>query len=529
MGKLYDCDLEEDLTLKMYKGINKLYEYVSVTLGPRGRNVILHKKGLNPIITKDGVTVAEFLELDDPFENAAVQILKQASRKTNIEAGDGTTTSTVLAASIIEKALPHLATGASPIELKRGIDYTVEKIVANIKDMSRPISSEEDIAHIASISANNDKVIGELVARAVTAVGKDGSVIIEKGKSIHTVLDFLDGFHIDSGFCSNAFINNERKQNVIFDDCLVFVADMKIEKVEQIFPILEMVINENKPLIIIATEIEGEALAALITNAQRAMAGVTGSMKLAAMRAPKFGEERREILKDIAIATGGDVASDIGLSIDNFKLENLGSAKKFEIYRRNALVAGPGGTIENLSERIEVLKETMSQSDDLHECERIQDRISRLASGAAIIKVGGATEIEVEEKKARIEDAIEAVKSAQVEGIVAGGGTSLLHASRNLDLSGLSEEQKVGASILLKAIYTPIRRMAENAGLKPDIIEEAVLAMPENEGYDFYNREPCNMLERGIIDPAKVTICALRNAASAASTLLLTGRAIVEK
>ena len=529
MTKVYDCDLDEDLTLKMYKGVNKLYEYVSVTLGPRGRNVILHKKGLPPIITKDGVTVAEFLDLEDPFENAAVQILKQASRKTNIEAGDGTTTSTVLAASMIEKALPHLATGASPIELKRGIDFTVGKIVENIREAASPISSEEDIAHIASISANNDETIGNLVARAVSSVGKDGSVIIEKGKSINTILDFMDGFHVDAGFCSTAFINNARKQSVVFEDCLILIADMKFDKIDQIFPVLEMVHHENKPLIIVATDVESEALAALITNAQRAMAKVPGSMKIAAMRAPKFGEERREILKDIAIATGGEVISMTGVNLENFKLEHLGAAKKVEIYRKNSLFAGPMGDVEKLSERIDILKEIISQSDDLHECERIQDRISRLASGAAIIKVGGATEIEVQEKKHRIEDAIEAVKSAQLEGIVAGGGTALLHAAKNLDLSSLSEEQRAGASILLKAIRTPIRRMAENAGLKPDIIEETVNSMERNCGYDFYSRESCDMLERGIIDPAKVTICALQNGASAASTLLLTGRAIVEK
>lgn len=513
---------QQALQEKLASGVKKLTDNVAATYGPRGRNVILHQKGKNPIITKDGVTVAQFIDFEDPFENVAAQILKQASAKTAQDAGDGTTTATILARAIFEKAQKYITAGASPTEIKRGVDKTVEKVVSNLKDISTTIKSKEDIEHIATISANGDKIIGQLIAKAVDLVGKDGAITIQEARSVETSLDLVEGFRFDSGFLSSKFITDERRNVVKYEDPLILVTDNNIEHVEDMLPVLEMVARDGRPLLIVAENVEGQALAALIMNSMR------GSLKVAAVKAPKYGEERRNILKDLSIAIGATfISRESGLSLKTTKLEHMGSAKTIEISKYWTTLVGGNGNLEEVDRRITNLKAEIDQTDSLHECEQIQERITRLASGIAIIRVGGATEIEMVEKRHRIEDALEAVKSAQQEGIVPGGGTALLLATQNLDLELENEDQKMGTKIICEACAEPVRQMAENAAQSPDLVINAI-KNNENKGFDFKNGELVDMLEQGIVDPVKVTRCALQNAASVATTLFTTNHAIVE-
>jgi len=521
MSKEYSSG--SSLHKKVLDGVNILADNVASTLGPRGRNVILHKKGAPPIITKDGVTIAQFIDLTDPFENAGAQILKQASAQTNTDAGDGTTTATVLAREILVRAQRYLAAGHSPVELKRGIDKAVSAIVANLEKASVPIMSEDDIAHIATISANGDKTIGKLIATAVDRVGKDGSITVDEARSTETSLDLVEGFRFDSGYLSPQFINDERRGAAKYTEPLILVADEAIELVEDMIPILEVVSRENRPFVIVAENIEGQALAALIMNAIR------GTMKIVGVKAPRYGEERRNIMKDLAASVGASfVSKESGLKLCDVKLEHLGTAKTIEVVKNLTTVVGGTGDADEIENRIELLKNQLEQTDSMYECERIQERITRLASGVAIIRVGGSTEVEMIEKKHRIEDALEAVRSAQLEGVVPGGGIALLRASKNLDVELENEEQEDGMRIVCEAVKAPARQMALNAGESPDII----LNMVENEtdcrGYDFSKREVVDMIESGIIDPAKVTRLALQNAASVSSVLLTTNHAVIE-
>jgi len=521
MSKTYcsDSSLHEGIL----RGVNTLADNVASTLGPRGRNVILHKKGSRPIITKDGVTIAKFVDLDDPFENAAVQVIKQASSQTNSVAGDGTTTATVLARAILQQAQRYLKAGASPVELKRGIDKGVAKIVENIEDASRPIMSEEDIAHVATISANGDKTIGELIATAIDRVGKDGSITVEEARSVETSLDLVEGFRIDSGYLSPQFINDERRGAAKYDDAFILVTDEQIEAVEQILPVLEVVSREGRPLIIIAENVEGQALAALIMNALR------GTMKVAAVKAPRYGQERRNILKDLAASIGATfVSKENGAKLRDTKLEDLGRCKSIDITKGITTIIDGKGDTDEIEKRMKALKIELEQTDSVYECERIQERITRLASGIGIIRVGGLTEVEMIEKKHRIEDALEAVTSAQQEGVVPGGGVALLRATRGIQVETENEDQELGVKIVLEAVKAPLRQMAENAGESPDLILSLVQTADDNLGWDFANGKLVNMVEQGVIDPAKVTRTALQNAASAASTLLTTNYAIVE-
>ena len=504
------------LSAKVLSGVNILADNVASTLGPRGRTVLLQQTGKRPFVSKDGVTVAEHVVLDDPIENAAVQILKQASSQTNTLAGDGTTTSMVLARAILQEAQKHVVAGVPPIEIKRAIDRAVEVLVSNLKESSTPIQSEEDIAHIASISANNDEVIGNLIAKAVDCVGKNGSITVEAARSTQTSLDLREGFHFDSGFVANAFVTDERRQAVIYDEPFILVADTKLDKVEQILPVLEAVAREGRPLIIIASEIEGQALAALIMNTVR------GTMKIAAVKAPRYGEERRGILKDLCLATGAAFVTKSGdIKLEDVKLSHLGSCEKVDIVKNSSTFIGGKGDYETVEKQIEALKAEIENTDDLHECERLQERITRLASGVAIIKVGAPTEAEMIEKRHRIEDALEAVKAAQQEGIVPGGGVALVRALPKK--AGSPAEQ-----IVYEAVKEPIRQMARNAGESPDLILDQVQKAKGNRGYNFATGKMGNLLEEGVIDPVKVTITALTMAASAAGTLLTTGYAIIE-
>ena len=449
--KYYDSGMA--LRQKILAGIDVLADNVASTLGPRGRNVILQGSEGAPVITKDGVTVAKFVDLEDPFENAGVQIIKQAAAQTNSMAGDGTTTATVLARAIYKNAQSHIQVGCSPVVLKREIDEAVEQVVKDLEHLSRPIESEDDILHIATISANNDEKIGKLVALAITSAGKDGSITVEEARSIETSLDLVEGFRFDGGYVSSSFITNERRGAVVYEEPLIMVTDEKIENVQDILPVLEQVARESRPFVIVGSDFEGQGLAALIMNAIR------GSMRVAAVKAPRYGEERKNILRDLALSVGATfISRESGLRLKDTKLEHLGSCRKIDVLKNETTIIGGKGDSDDVVQKMDALRVELQQTDSMYECERIQDRISRLNSGVAVIRVGAATEVEMIEKRHRIEDALEAVKSAQQEGILAGGGVSLVRASQKLKL------KTEGAHIVREAILEPVRQMARNAG-----------------------------------------------------------------
>jgi chaperonin GroEL len=523
--KVYDNGLS--LNTKIVSGINKLADAVSSTLGPKGRNVAIHLKGRQPIITKDGVTVASVIEYEDPFENVGAQVLKQASAVTATEAGDGTTTATVLARSIINEAQKYIIAGASPTELKRGMDKAVEKIVEKIAENSRPVSSLEDIQHIATISANGDQKIGKLISLAVDKVGKDGAITIEEGRSVDTTIDIVEGFQIDGGFLSPQFITDERRSAMRFDNCLIMVTDYSIDNLDELLPILEVVARENKPFVIVSENVEGQALAALILNTVR------GSMKIGVIKAPRYGEERKNILKDLSLSVGATfISRENGMLLREAKRSHLGFVKNVESLKNWSTFVGGKGNFDEVQKRIEILKNEISQTDDLSECEKIQERITRLASGIAIIRVGGTTEVDMIERKHRVEDALEAVKSAQQEGILPGGGTALLRCVEDLEVEVDNEDQKFGVEIIRRACAEPVRTLCNNCGEKADIVINELTVNLSDQfvlGYNFATRQYGDMISFGVIDPAKVTRCALQNAVSAASTLLTTSYAIIEK
>jgi len=512
-----------DLQQRILNGANVLADNVASTLGPRGRNVLLQELGQQPFITKDGVTVAHFVQLDDPFENAGAQVLRQAAIETNNKAGDGTTTSTVLARAILRESQKHIASGASPIELQRGIELATKRAVALLKDRAIPVASTEDIQHIASISANNDETIGKLIALAVDRVGQDGSITIEESRSLETSLDITEGFKLTAGFCAGAFVTDERRGLMIHNDPLFLITDQKITTVEQILPVLEMIARESRPLIVVAEDIEGQALAALIMNSLR------GTLKVAALKAPNYGDERRDTLDDLAMATGATfITRESGIKLAEVKMADLGTAKFIESTKYLSTVVGGNCDFNALEQRIETLKNLIGGTESLQECARIQERIVRLSAGVAIIRVGGATEVEMTEKKHRIEDALEAVRSAQEEGVVTGGGVALLRIASALDTEAPNREQALGVAIVREACKEPLRQMAVNAGESADLVVAQVAASDENIGWDFRQRELTDLMESGIIDPVKVTRTALENAASCAGTLITTNYGIIQ-
>ena len=515
----------QGLSQKVLDGVNKLADNVAATLGPKGRNVILHEKGKDPIITKDGVTVSAFVHLDDEFENAAAQILKQATSQTNSMAGDGTTTATVLSRAILNRAQRYITAGASPVELKRGIDLAVEALVRDLQTNASHIETLEDIENIATISANNDRTIGKLIATAVDKAGKDGSITIEDSRTVETSLDVIEGFRVEAGYAASAFVTDERRGAVQYETPLLLITDNRIDSVDQILPALEIVSRDGRPLVIVAEEIEGQALAALIMNTVR------GSMKIAAVKAPFYGERRRNILADLALSTGAEfISADGTRRLKDVQLQDFGQCRSIDITKTSTTVIGGKGDFEEIDRRIDLLKAELAETEDIRECDKIQERITKLASGVAVIKVGAATEVEMIEKKHRIEDALEAVKSAQQEGIVAGGGVALVRASNNteLDIEAENEDQVFGIEIVREAVKAPLRQMALNCGLSPDLVLARVEATEGSVGYNFRTDEMVDMLETGVIDPAKVTRTALQNAASAAGTLITTSHAIVE-
>ena len=522
MTKVYSADL--DLQQKILKGVDKLANNVAVTLGPKGRNVILASKGKRPIVTKDGVTVATFVDLEDPIENAAAQVLKQAASETNNNAGDGTTTSTVLARAILKNSQKYLMAGCSPVELKRGMDKAKEEVLRLISVASRPVQSLQDVEHVATISANGDNKIGTLISMAVEKAGHEGSILIEEAKSFDTSLDLIEGFRMNSGYFSQSFVTNERKNAVEYDDALVFVTDHKIDSVKKILPVLELAARESKPLIIVAEHVEGQALAALIMNTVR------GSMKVAAVKAPEYGNHRTKIMEDLCLATGAIFFNrNSGRSLESVKMSDFGFCKKAEVLKNTTTIMGGNADWKEVEKRIEALKSEIKQTEDHEDCRRIQHRITRLSSGVAVIKVGGATEVEMIEKKHRIEDAIEAVKSAQEDGIVPGGGTTLVRCSE-FTIDSDNEDQATGAEIVRRSLSEPVKQMAINAGLSPDIIIDKVSSQTELAiGWDFKQNKLTNMFDAGIIDPAKVTKTALKNSISVASALVTTHNAIIEE
>ena len=515
--------IDNGITLndKILSGAEKLSDAVGSTLGPRGRNVIIKNNKTKPMITKDGVTVSRNFELEDEFENLGAQIIKQAAESTVQTAGDGTTTSTVLAFSILSNAQKYLKKGISPVEIKRGIDKAVDSIVKKLEEMSSPIRSVEEIEQVATISANGDRGIGKLIATAVDKVGKDGAITVQEGRTLETSLDIAEGFQFDSGFIANAFITDERRASMRYDECLILVSDKPITTVDEIFPILQFVARDGRAFIIVCEDIEPQPLAALIMNKAK------GTMKVTAIKAPRYGEERRNILDDLAIATGARfISRESGIRFDQVKLEDLGTAKTVESSKFWTTIVGGGGSQERVDERIERIKHEIQLESNLSVAERSQERITRLASGVAIINVGGATEIEMIEKKHRIEDALEAVKSAQEEGIVPGGGFALIAAS-NLSIKTDNEEQDCGVKIIKDAVQEPLIKMIKNSGKKVngDSLADNI---SKGLGYNIATGKFVNLIEDGIIDPVKVTRCALQNAASAAGTLLTTSFAIVE-
>ena len=514
----------QTLNQKILEGVDILADNVATTLGPRGRNVALyHKEQGTPVITKDGVTIAKFIELEDPFQNLGAQVIKQAAEETVNSAGDGTTTATVLSRAILKEAQKYMTAGVSPVELKRGMDKAVTVITDKLTEMSRPIQTVEDIRHIATISANNDKSIGQLIATAIDKAGKDGSVLVEEARSMNTSLDLIEGFRFDSGYVSNTFITDTRNATVNYDNPLILITDEKIEHVDQIMKVLEIAARDNRPLVLISNDIEGQALAAIIANAVR------GTMKVCAIKAPKYGEERRNILKDLSTSVGATfISRENSLTLRDVSLGHFGQCKNISVTKTWTTIVGGKGNVEKIDETIKTIKAQIRQTDNLSECERLQERITRLASGVAVIKVGAQTEVEMIEKRHRIDDALEAVRSAQQEGIVPGGGIALIRATKELFVETDNEEQNLGAQVVLRACEVPLRQMAINAGESPDIIVKNIKEQSDDVGYDFLNRTMVCTYEVGIIDPCKVTKSALKNAASAAGTLLTTSHAIVD-
>jgi len=515
---------DEEARGKLFSGAEKLGRAVSTTLGPKGQNVLLYTKDTQPVITKDGVSVARVVTLNDPIEQAGVDVIRQAAIETNNSAGDGTTTATVLSCQILESARKLIAGGAAPLELKRGLDICLKSVLAAIDEMSSPIQSEEEIQHVATVSAGGDEALGSLVAEAVLAAGKDGAVTIEESKSLQTTLDVVEGFQFDGGYVSSQFVTDERRGSVYYKDPLIFVTDESLDTIDEMLPVLETVARDGRPLVIIAEEIEGQLLAALIMNRMR------GQMKIVAIKAPRYGEERRNMLVDIAATTGATfISKDSGIPLSKVQISHLGTAKNIEVLKHHTTIVDGGGDEERIDELIESLKAEVESSATLPEAERAQARITRLASGVSVLRVGGATEIEMTEKKHRVEDALEAVRSAQLEGIVPGAGMALaIAATSGLKPMSTDPGKLQAGKILSDACQAPYRKILENAGFKPDIASSAILkAREDNPGKKFIGvnvstGKICDLLAEGIIDPTKVTKSALRNAVSAAGTLLTT-------
>jgi chaperonin GroEL len=513
-----------DARAKLKKGVDHLAEAVKVTLGPKGRNVVIDKKFGSPTVTKDGVTVAKEVELADAIENMGAQMVKEVATKTSDLAGDGTTTATVLAQAIFREGLKNVTAGANPMELKRGIDKAVDAVVEQLKTLSVPSAGKKEIAQVGTISANNDREIGNLIAEAMEKVGKDGVITVEESKSADTVLDVVEGMQFDRGYLSPYFVTDAERMEVVLEDALVLIHEKKISVMKDMLPLLEQVARSGKPFLIIAEDIEGEALATLVVNKLR------GTLHTAAVKAPGFGDRRKAMLEDIAILTGGKaITEDLGIKLENIKLEDLGRAKKIVVDKDNSTLVEGAGKTAAIEGRIKQIRAQIEETTSDYDREKLQERLAKLAGGVAVIKVGAATETAMKEKKARVEDALNATRAAVEEGIVPGGGVALLRASTAIDGLKLEGDEKVGAMIVKRALEEPIRQIVENAGLEGSVIVEKVKAEKVvTRGFDAESLEFVDMIQAGIIDPTKVERVALQNAASVASLLLTTEALITD-
>jgi len=516
----------EEARRALERGVDKVANAVKITLGPKGRNVVIEKSWGSPTITNDGVSIAKEIELEDKFENLGAQLVKEVASKTNDVAGDGTTTATVLAQAMIKEGLKNVAAGANPILLKRGIDKAVERAVEEIKKLSRKLSSREDIAHVAAISANSPE-IGELIAEAMDKVGEDGVITVEDSKTLETYVEFTEGMQFDRGYISPYFVTDAEKMEVVLKEPFILITDRKLSAVKPLIPILEKVAQTGRPLLVIAEDVEGETLTTLVLNKLK------GTLQSCAVKAPGFGERRKAMLQDIAILTGGQVASEeLGINLEDLDLDDLGRADLVRVKKDETIIIGGKGNPEAIKKRIAQIKAQIEETTSEYEKETLQERMAKLAGGVAVIKVGAATETELKEKKHRIEDALSATRAAVEEGIVPGGGVTLLRARKAVEklMEELEGDEKIGAQIVYKALAAPIKQIAENAGYDGAVIMERVLASYNPAfGFDALRGEFCDMFERGIIDPAKVTRSALQNAASIAGMLLTTEVLIVEK
>jgi chaperonin GroEL len=509
---------------RMVEGVNILANAVKVTLGPKGRNVVLERSFGAPTVTKDGVSVAKEIELKDKLQNMGAQMVKEVASKTSDNAGDGTTTATVLAQAIVHEGMKYVAAGMNPMDLKRGIDKAVTALIEQLKKLSKPTTTTKEIAQVGSISANSDHSIGEIIAKAMDKVGKEGVITVEDGKSLENELDIVEGMQFDRGYLSPYFINNPEKQAALLDNPFVLLFDKKISNIRDLLPTLEQVAKAGRPLLIIAEDVEGEALATLVVNTIR------GILKVVAVKAPGFGDRRKAMLEDIAILTGGKViAEEIGLTLEKVTLADLGSAKRVEVGKENTIIIDGAGAAADIEARVKQVRVQIEEATSDYDREKLQERVAKLAGGVAVIKVGAATEVEMKEKKARVEDALHATRSAVEEGIVAGGGVALLRAKQAAGkIVGDNADQDAGIKLVLKAIEAPLREIVYNAGGEASVVVNAVLAGKGNYGFNAANDTYGDMIEMGILDPTKVTRTALQNAASVASLMLTTECMVAE-
>ena len=509
---------------KMVNGVNMLANAVKVTLGPKGRNVVLDRSFGGPHITKDGVTVAKEIELNDKFENMGAQMVKEVASKTNDVAGDGTTTATVLAQAIVAEGMKYVTAGMNPTDLKRGIDKAVAALVEELKNIAKPCDTSKEIAQVGSISANSDEQVGAIIAEAMEKVGKEGVITVEDGKSLENELDVVEGMQFDRGYLSPYFINDAEKQIAALDNPFVLLFDKKISNIRDLLPVLEQVAKASRPLLIIAEDVEGEALATLVVN------NIRGILKTVAVKAPGFGDRRKAMLQDIAILTGGTViAEEVGLSLEKATLEDLGQAKRIEIGKENTTIIDGFGDAAQIEARVAEIRQQIETATSDYDKEKLQERVAKLAGGVAVIKVGAATEVEMKEKKDRVEDALHATRAAVEEGVVAGGGVALLRARAALEnLHTGNADQDAGVQIVLRAVESPLRQIVANAGGEPSVVVNKVLEGKGNYGYNAGSGEYGDMIEMGVLDPAKVTRSALQHAASIAGLMLTTDCMIAE-
>ena len=514
----------EDARTRLVAGVNGLANAVGVTLGPRGRNVLLEKSWGSPTITKDGVTVAKEIEFEDRFENIGAQMVKQVASKTSDVAGDGTTTATVLAQAIFREGSRLVVAGMNPMELKRGIEKAVVAVTAELEKMSKPTRDADEIAQVGFISANNDKTIGKIIADAMEKVGKEGVITVEEGKSLETELEVVEGMQFDRGYLSPYFVTDASRMEVLLEDAVVLLHEKKISNMKDLLPLLEQVAQQGKPLLIVAEDLEGEALATLVVNKLR------GNLEVAAVKAPGFGDRRKAMLQDMAVVTGGQViAEELGLKLENVTVKELGKAKRILIDKDNTTVIDGGGSKKNIEGRCSEIRNQIEDTSSDYDREKLQERLAKLVGGVAVVKVGAATETEMKEKKARVEDALHATRAAIEEGVVAGGGVALLRAQKSLDTLKGNPEEQAGLEIVRKALEEPLRRIAQNAGLEGSIVVDKVKDLKGAQGFNAQSEEYENLLEAGVLDPTKVVRSALQNAASVASLLLTTEALIAEK